>query len=675
MASPFLFVTRHASHVTFFSRFIPIFAPAMISINNLSIQFGGESLFDHVSFIINDKDRIGLVGKNGAGKSTLLKIIKGLQRADEGEVILPDGYSVGYLPQEMDIQSAGSVIEEAMNAFTEVVHLEQKITGYEKQIGERTDYETESYHKLIRKHSEAIERYHMIGGQAVHVNIEKVLTGLGFEREEFDRKLSTFSSGWQMRVEIAKILLQQHDVILLDEPTNHLDIDSIQWLEEFLAGFKGAVVLVSHDRAFLDNVTRRSIEISQGKIYDYKANYSEYVLMREERMESQLATYNNQQRQIRQIERFVERFRSKSTKAKQVQSRIKLLEKIDLVEVDMMDESGIRFRFPPAPHSGKIILEGKKVNKDYPQRRVLNDLTFSVIKNDRIAFVGKNGEGKTTLSKVLTGQVDFTGDLKFGHNVVIGYYAQNQSDYLDPDKTVFQTIDEIAVGDIRPRIKGILGGFLFSGDDIDKKVKVLSGGEKSRLSLAKLLLTPANLLILDEPTNHLDMHSKDVLKSALLQYNGTLIIVSHDRDFLQGLTNRVFEFRHGTMKEYIGDIYDFLEQRRLRTLSELEATQKKAAALASEDTVSQNKVNWEKRKENEKEIRKVKTLIGKCEAEIEQMEAQLKIKEGMMAAPEKYQKEIQNGSLYSGYEEVKRDLAREMKRWEELNYELDILEG
>jgi len=647
----------------------------MISINNLSIQFGGESLFDHVSFIINDKDRIGLVGKNGAGKSTLLKIIKGLQRADEGEVILPDGYSVGYLPQEMDIQSAGSVIEEAMNAFTEVVNLEQKITGYEKQIGERTDYNTESYHKLIRKHSEAIERYHLIGGQAVHVNIEKVLSGLGFEREEFDRKLSTFSSGWQMRVEIAKILLQQHDVILLDEPTNHLDIDSIQWLEEFLAGFKGAVVLVSHDRAFLDNVTRRSIEISQGKIYDYKANYSEYVLMREERMESQLATYNNQQRQIRQIERFVERFRSKSTKAKQVQSRIKMLEKIDLVEVDMMDESGIRFRFPPAPHSGKIILEGKKLNKDYPQRRVLNDLTFSVIKNDRIAFVGKNGEGKTTLSKVLTGQVDFTGELKFGHNVVIGYYAQNQSDYLDPEKTVFQTIDEIAVGDIRPRIKGILGGFLFSGDDIDKKVKVLSGGEKSRLSLAKLLLTPANLLILDEPTNHLDMHSKDVLKSALLQYNGTLIIVSHDRDFLQGLTNRVFEFRHGMIKEYIGDIYDFLEQRRLRTLSELEATQKKAAALASEDTVSQNKVNWEKRKENEKEIRKVKTQIGKCEAEIEQMEAQLKIKEGMMAAPEKYQKEIQNGSLYSGYEEVKRDLAREMKRWEELNYELDILEG
>jgi ATP-binding cassette subfamily F protein 3 len=647
----------------------------MISINNLSIQFGGESLFDHISFIINDKDRIGLVGKNGAGKSTLLKIIKGLQRADEGDVILPDGYSVGYLPQEMDTHGAGSVMEEAMNAFTEVVHLEQRIAGYEQQIGERTDYESESYHKLIRKHSEALERYHLIGGQAVHVNIEKVLSGLGFEREEFDRKLSTFSSGWQMRVEIAKILLQQHDVILLDEPTNHLDIDSIQWLEEFLGNFKGAVVLVSHDRAFLDNVTKRSIEISQGKLYDYKANYSEYVLMREERMESQLATHNNQQRQIRQIERFVERFRSKATKAKQVQSRIKMLEKIDLVEIDMMDESGIRFRFPPAPHSGKIILEGKNLNKDYPQKRVLNDLNFSVIKSDRIAFVGKNGEGKTTLSKVITGLVDYTGELKFGHNVVIGYYAQNQSDYLDPEKTVFQTIDEIAVGDIRPRIKGILGGFLFSGDDIEKKVKVLSGGEKSRLSLAKLLLTPANLLILDEPTNHLDMRSKDVLKSALLQYNGTLLIVSHDRDFLQGLTNRVFEFRRGMVKEYLGDIYDFLEQRRLRTLSELEATQKKAATQLPEDPVSQNKINWEKRKESDKEIRKVKNQITKSESEIEQLEAQLKVKEGMLGAPEKFQKQIQDGSLYKEYEDLKSVLAREMKRWEELNYELEVMEG
>jgi len=646
----------------------------MVSINNLSIQFGGESLFDHISFIINDKDRIGLVGKNGAGKSTLLKIIKGLQRADEGDVISPENYSTGYLPQEMEMSSERSVVEEAMNAFTEVVQLEERIAGYEKEIGVRTDYESDSYHTLIRRHSEAIERYHLIGGQSVHVNIEKVLTGLGFEREEFDRKMSTFSSGWQMRVEIAKILLQQHDVILLDEPTNHLDIDSIQWLEEFLAGYKGAVVLVSHDRAFLDNVTKRSIEISMGKLYDYKANYSEYVLMREERMESQLATHNNQQRQIRQIERFVERFRSKATKAKQVQSRIKLLDKIDLVEVDMVDESGIRFRFPPAPHSGKIILEGKNICKDYPQKRVLNDLSFTVIKEDRIAFVGKNGEGKTTLSKVITGLVDYSGELKFGHNVVIGYYAQNQSDYLDPEKTVFKTIDDIAVGDIRTRIKGILGGFLFSGDDIEKKVKVLSGGEKSRLSLAKLLLTPANLLILDEPTNHLDMRSKDVLKSALLQYNGTLIIVSHDRDFLQGLTNRVLEFRRGTVKEYLGDIYDFLEQRRLRTLNELEAGQQKSAAQAGGESVSQNKLDWEKRKENDKEIRKVKTQITKCESEIERFEAEIREKEGMLGNPDKFQKQIQDGSLYKAYEDIKGALAKEMKRWEELNYELEILE-
>ena len=632
-------------------------------------------MFDHISFIINDKDRIGLVGKNGAGKSTLLKIIKGLQKADEGDVILPDGYSIGYLPQEMESHSERSVVEEAMNAFAEVVQLEERISGFEKEINERTDYESESYHKLIRKHSEALERYHLIGGQAIHVNIEKVLSGLGFEREEFTRVMSTFSSGWQMRVEIAKILLQQHDVILLDEPTNHLDIDSIQWLEEFLANFKGAVVLVSHDRAFLDNVTKRSIEISLGKLYDYKANYSGYVLMREERMESQLATHNNQQRQIRQIERFVERFRSKATKAKQVQSRIKLLDKIDLVEVDMVDGSGIRFRFPPAPHSGKIILEGKNITKDYPQKRVLNDLSFTVIKNDSIAFVGKNGEGKTTLSKVITGLVDYTGELKFGHNVVIGYYAQNQSDYLDPEKTVFKTIDDIAVGDIRTRIKGILGGFLFSGDDIEKKVKVLSGGEKSRLSLAKLLLTPANLLILDEPTNHLDMRSKDVLKSALLQYNGTLIIVSHDRDFLQGLTNRVFEFRHGAVKEYLGDIYDFLEQRRLRTLSELEANQQKTAAQPDWEPVSKNKRNWEKRKENEKEIRKAKTQISRCESEIERFEAELKVKEGMLGDPERFQKHIQDGSLYKSYEEVKSALAKEMKRWEELNYELEIMEG
>jgi ATP-binding cassette subfamily F protein 3 len=497
---------------------------------------------------------------------------------------------------------------------------------------------------------------------------------LGFEREEFDRPMSTFSSGWQMRVEIAKLLLRKHEVILLDEPTNHLDIESIQWLEEYLEEFKGAVVLVSHDRAFLDNVTRRTIEISLGKIYDYKASYSNYVELRDERMESQLATYNNQQRQIRQIERFIERFRSKATKARQVQSRIKLLDKIDLVEVDMVDESGIRFRFPPAPHSGKIVLEGIKINKEFPQKKVLNDLNFSVIKEDRIAFVGKNGEGKTTLSKVIAKQLEFTGELKYGHNVVIGYYAQNQSDFLDPEKTVFETIDDIAIGDIRPRIKAILGGFLFSGDDIEKKVKVLSGGEKSRLSMAKLLLTPANLLILDEPTNHLDMHSKDVLKNALIQYNGTLIIVSHDRDFLQGLTNRVFEFRHGMVREYIGDIYDFLEQRRLRNLSELEASQRKETMPVARDKVSQNKVEYEKRKESEKEVRKVRSQVSKVETEIERLEKEIREIELKLASPESNQAQIQDGSLYRLYDQQKQALAREMKRWEELCYELEILE-
>lgn len=644
----------------------------MISINNLSVAFGGESLFDHVAFIINDKDRIGLTGKNGAGKSTILKIIKGLHKPDEGEVILPDGFTVGYLPQEMETRSQRTVLEEAKTAFHEVVELEKKIHEYEQEITTRDDYESKSYQRLLRNHGETLERYHLSGGQAVQVDIEKVITGLGFEREDMTRKLTEFSSGWQMRVEIAKILLQRPNLILLDEPTNHLDIESIQWLEEFLSTYNGAVILVSHDRAFLDNVTTRTIEISMGKIFDYKANYSGYVEMREERLESQLATYSNQQRQIRQIERFVERFRYKATKSRQVQSRIKMLEKIDLVEIDKLDESGIHFRFPPAPHSGKIILEANRLTKDYPQKRVLDSVSFSVIKNDRIAFIGKNGEGKTTLSKIIACHLEHTGQLKFGHNVVTGYYAQEQSDYLDPEKTVLKTIDDIAVGDIRPRIKTILGGFLFSGDDTEKKVKVLSGGEKSRLSLAKLLLTPTNLLVLDEPTNHLDMRSKDVLKNALLQYNGTLIIVSHDRDFLQGLTNRVFEFRHGTIKEYIGDIYDFLEQRKIRTLKELEKTgiRRKTEAISA---LSQKKLNWEKKKENDREIRKVRTQIDRCESEIDRLEREIREKEEMLGNPEMFQEQVRDGSLYKEYQRLKEVHTREMKRWEELHYELEIL--
>ena len=642
----------------------------MISLNNLSVQFGGTPLFDHVSFIINDKDRIGLVGKNGAGKSTLLRIIKNLHRADEGEVVVPSGSTIGYLPQEMVSGSTKTVLEEAMTAFSEIIELQQKIESLEHEIKIRTDFETEDYHDLIHQHSEAYERFNLLEGSSIQTNTEKVLTGLGFDISEFQRPMSQFSSGWQMRVELAKILLRFPDVVLLDEPTNHLDIESIEWLEDFLVNYKGAVVLVSHDRAFLDNVTKRTVEISLGKIYDYKANYSGYVILREERLDSQIATYNNQQRQIKQIERFVERFRYKSTKAAQVQSRIKMLEKIDEVELDVFDESGINFRFPKSPHSGKIILEAKHLSKDYPQKRVLNDLNFSVIKDDRIAFVGKNGEGKTTLSKVIVKQIAHTGELKYGHNVVIGYYAQDQADFLDPERTVFQTIDDIATGDIRPKIRTILGGFLFSGDAIDKKVKVLSGGEKSRLSLAKMLLTPSNLLILDEPTNHLDMHSKDILKNALLQYDGTLIVVSHDRDFLRGLTNRVFEFRKGTMREYLGDIYDFLEARKIQALSQLELSEKTAGSETVKKA-SSNKINWERRKDLEKELRKIQTLITKSESEIGRLEEEIKKTEEMLIQPEKFKDKVLGGQLYNEYEKWKSLLDKEMKNWERLQQELE----
>jgi ATP-binding cassette, subfamily F, member 3 len=647
----------------------------MISVNNLSVQFGGVPLFDHVSFIINDKDRIGLVGRNGAGKSTLLKIIKGIQPPEEGEIVIPSGNTIGYLPQEMEPGSKRTVVEEAMTAFDEILEIKKKITRLEHEITSRTDYDSQSYHQVLKKHTEAYEQFNLMDGQSISINTEKVLTGLGFTIEEFSHPMSTFSSGWQMRVEIAKILLRQPDLILLDEPTNHLDIESIQWLEEFLINYRGAVILVSHDRAFLDNITKRTIDITMGKIYDYKANYSGYVKLREERLESQVATYNNQQRQVRQIERFVERFRYKSTKAKQVQSRIKLLEKFEEVELDRFDDSSIHFKFPVAPHSGKIVLEAKNLSKSYPRKQVLRNLNFSVIKNDRIAFVGKNGEGKTTLSGIIARQLDCTGELKFGHNVVTGYYAQDQADWLDPEKTVFKTIDDIAIGDIRPKIRAILGGFLFTGDSIDKKVKVLSGGEKSRLSLAKLLLTPSNLLVLDEPTNHLDMRSKDVLKIALLQYSGTLIIVSHDRDFLQGLTNKVFEFREGMVREYIGDIYDFLETRRIRALSQLETDRKKKETAFKEEPVSDNKLNWEKRKEFEKEVRKIRSQVIKCENEIEQLELGMKEREEILGDPQRHWEAMKNGKVFAEYEQLKIQHGSAMNRWEELHHTLEELEN
>ncbi|MBE0648152.1 MAG: ABC-F family ATP-binding cassette domain-containing protein [Bacteroidales bacterium] len=643
----------------------------MISVQNLSVQFGGEPLFDHISFIINEKDRIGLVGRNGAGKSTLLRIIDNRHQPDEGNVVIPERCTIGYLEQEMVLKSDRTVYGEAKSAFREVESLLEKIEKTEQELKERTDFDSREYQKIMKRHHDAYERFQLIGGHSVEADIEKTLIGLGFRTSDFTRPLSEFSSGWQMRVELAKILLLRPSLVMLDEPTNHLDIESIQWLEEYLINYPGAVIIVSHDRAFLDNVTKRTIEITFGKVYDYRTNYSDYTQLREERMESQLAAFNNQQRQVRQIERFVERFRYKNTKSKQVQSRIKMLEKLDEVEIDLVDESSIHFTFPPAPHAGKIIVEASGLAKSYPGTDVFSGLNFHVINSERIAFVGRNGEGKTTLSKILAGVTDFEGNLKFGQHVIKGYYAQDQSDSLDPNKTVFKTIDDIAVGDIRPKIRTILGSFLFSGDDTEKKVKVLSGGERSRLSLAKLLLTPSNLLILDETTNHLDMRSKDILKNALLQFTGTLIIVSHDRDFLQGLTNRVFEFRDQTIKEYIGDIYDFLEQRKLRNLQQLEKKERNLNREQQNEPASGSKMSWEKRKLEEKEERKLKTRISRCESDIESLEKKIREREEMLGNPEKFSEQVGDEDLYKEYESLKTSLQQEMDLWTRLHEELD----
>ena len=643
----------------------------MISVNNLSIHFTGTDLFSNASFLINDRDRIGLVGKNGSGKTTLMNIIAGYIVPQEGEVIIPSNTSIGFLQQEMETHSSKTIFEEALTAFSETLILEEKIHHLTKEIAERTDYESKEYSRLIHQLTEANERFQIVGGQSMEGETEKVLTGLGFKRTDFQRPMVEFSSGWQMRVELPKILLLKPNVILLDEPTNHLDIESIQWLEDFLINYYGAVVLVSHDRAFLDNVTKRTIEISLGQIYDYKAGYSEYVKMREDRLEQQVSAYNNQQKQINQIERFIERFRYKSTKAKQVQSRIKMLEKIDEISFDEIDNSAIHFRFPPAPRSGKVVLEAHNLGKNYGDLQVLHKLNFAVINGDRIAFVGRNGEGKTTLSRIIVNELEFSGTLKYGHNVQIGYFAQNQGDYLNPEKTVFETIDDIAVGDIRKRVRTILGSFLFSGETIDKKVKVLSGGEKSRLSLAKLLLTPSNLLILDEPTNHLDMQSKDILKNALIQFDGTLIIVSHDRDFLQGLTNKVFEFRDQKIKEHLGDIYDFLEYRKVENLKQLEIARKEDKG--KEINQSENKLNREKKKQLEKDLRKINTQITKGEEKISQIETEMKKLDELLSNPKAYTSELNYFDLSKQYDQLKKDLETEMQLWEELHQKIELL--
>lgn len=641
----------------------------MISVDNISIQFSGDTLFQDVSFIVNDKDRIGLVGKNGAGKTTLLNVIAGIQAPETGSVIVPAGQRIGYLPQDKVSRSKLSVYEEAKTAFDEALALDEERKSLTIQLSERTDYDSAEYLKLCERLTHIEERYSLIGAGAIDAELEKVLNGLGFLREEFTRPVATFSSGWQMRVELAKILLQKPDLILLDEPTNHLDIESIQWLEEYLGSYPGAVILVSHDRTFLDNVTKRTLEISVGKIVDYKVSYSEYVLLREERRNAQLATYNNQQREIAHIESFIERFRYKATKAKQVQSRIKLLEKIDVVQIDEHDNSAIRFRFPPAPPSGKVVFEANGVGKKYGEKEVLQGLDFMIIKGERLAFVGRNGEGKTTLARVLIDELEYSGVVKTGHNVAVGYYSQNPEALLDMEKTVFQTIDDIAVGDMRTKVKSLLGGFLFSGDALDKKVKVLSGGEKSRLALAKLLLFPVNVLVLDEPTNHLDMRSKDILKSALLQFEGTIIIVSHDRDFLTGLTNRTFEFKNKQIKEHLGDIQEFLDKKKMEHLRELEIAKKEQAANSG--GVSSNKLSYEQRKQQERERRKVESQIEKSESNIIRLESEIAALNATLSEPETHKDTVRMEELYARFGTLKKELEAETQRWEELHEQFD----
>lgn len=647
----------------------------MFSVSNLSVHFTGTYVFDDVSFLINERDRIGLVGRNGAGKTTLMRIIVREMEPEKGSVVIPNGKTTGYLPQELETKSNVPVFEEAMTAFEEAGKLETRIQHITEQLSARTDFESKSYNDLINCLNDANDRFNLIGGHTREADAEKVLLGLGFMAGDFSRPLNEFSSGWQMRVELAKILLKKPDLLLLDEPTNHLDIESIQWLEEFLKEYHGAVILVSHDRAFLDAITNRTIEISLGKIYDFSTSYSGYVEMRQQQRELQIAAMNNQQREVAQIERFIERFRYKNTKARQVQSRVKMLEKMNMIEMEETDNSAIRLRFPPAPRSGKVVVEANGLHKSYGSNEVLKDLSFAILRNEFVAFVGRNGEGKTTLSKIIAGVLDHTGKFEIGFNTHIGYYAQNQTELLDGEKTVFQTIDDVAVGDMRPKVRGLLGSFLFSNDDIDKKVKVLSGGEKARLAIARLLLKPVNLLVLDEPTNHLDMVSKDILKSALMQYTGTLVIVSHDRDFLQGLTTKVFEFKNKCIREYLGDVYDFLQARKLESLKALELANKMNRTQDAKNQVSDAKQQWEERKNREKQLRKIRTQIEKSEAEISALEEQIAGFDEMLADPLRYKDVLNDTETYSRYNQLKASLEKEMERWEELQMELEKENG
>lgn len=642
----------------------------MISLDNLTVSYGGWTLFDNISFLINPKDRIGLVGKNGAGKTTLLKLIVGLQQPTSGAVTKNGECTVGYLPQQMKVADTTTLAEETAKAFEEVLRLEAEIERLTAEIAERTDYESAEYEQLLHRLNDANDHFHILGGETRDADIEKTLLGLGFRREDFDRATSEFSGGWRMRIELAKLLLRRPSIFLLDEPTNHLDIESIQWLEEYLKNYNGAVLVISHDRAFLDNVTNRTVELSLGKIYDYKVPYSKYVVLRAERRAQQLAAYENQQRMIEKTEEFIEKFRYKPTKSNQVQSRIKQLEKIDRIEVDEEDLATLNIKFPPAPRSGQIVAEIREAGMSFGKKHVFSGADFVIGRGDKIALVGRNGEGKTTLARMLVGQlVPTEGSIRLGANVNIGYYAQNQEDLMNGELTVYETLDKVAVGDIRTRLRDILGAFLFRGEDIDKKVKVLSGGERSRLALASLMLEPHNLLVLDEPTNHMDMRSKDILKSAVMKYDGTVIVVSHDREFLDGMVQKVYEFRDGGVQEYLGGIYYFLEKRKLESLKEVERKAAPSAAAPQQREVSSGKLSYEQKKEQEKLIRKLKKNVEQIETELAGVEREIAAWDEKFAAATAYDE-----ADYKAYNDLKARYDHLMHEWEKASYELEIVE-
>jgi ATP-binding cassette, subfamily F, member 3 len=648
----------------------------MVSINGVTVSFGGYNLFDNISFLINPKDRVGLAGRNGAGKSTLLKILSGQQQPTKGEVAIPKFCKIGYLPQDMIHQHGRTVFEETESAFEEIQNLEKRIEQINHELETRTDYESDAYSALIEEQTEVYTRLDLMGAANRNEEIEKTLKGLGFERKDFNRQTAEFSGGWRMRIELAKLLLQKPDVLLLDEPTNHLDIEAIIWLEEFMQDFPGSVMLISHDKTFLDNVTNRTIEISNQRVYDYRTNYSRYLVLRQERREQQENTAKNQQKIIDHTEALIDKYRAKASKAAFAQSLIKKLDRMERVEVDDADNVSMRFKFPAPAHSGKIILTVEHAGKSFGEKRIFKDANFIITKGEKIGLVGRNGEGKSTMMKMIAGKFDFEGEIKHGHGVLMGYFEQDQEEKLDPKKTVFETIDDLAAGEIRKHVKNLLGSFLFRGDDVDKKVQVLSGGERGRLALCKLLLEPYNFLLLDEPTNHLDLRSKDILKKALLDYEGTVVMVSHDRDFMKGVCDRLFEFRDGHVKEHLCGIEEFMELRKVERLNELDLDKKEKPKAVAEkqknssdpNSASTNASSDIVQKQNDNN--RIKNQIKKTEENIESLELKIKNLDTQLSNPEEYQKLSGDKSFFENYEKLKANLESEMIKWEELNAQL-----